>query len=140
MNSGSVTFLEVSGLGKQFPAREGRESSPWILQDLSFTVQEGEFLTLIGPSGSGKSTLLNLIAQVESPSEGRIVFRGQTISEAGKTAQNPGWNRQIGYVTQDDNLLPWRTLRDNVLLPFELQNTLNDSARERAANLMAAVG
>ena len=140
MTPDANVLLEVTGLGKQFPTREGREPSPWVLQDISFSVREGEFLTLIGPSGSGKSTLLNLIAQVDFPTEGRISFRNQVISEAGKNAQNPGWNRQIGYVTQDDNLLPWRTLVDNVLLPFELQNSLDNKARERAAALMDAVG
>lgn len=140
MTRDSNPLLEVCGLGKRFPSREGRASSPWILQDVSFSVREGEFLTLIGPSGSGKSTLLNLIAQVEAPSEGRILFRNEIISEAGRGTPSPGWHRQIGYVTQDDNLLPWRTLLDNVLLPFELQNNLDDMARERAATLMSAVG
>jgi NitT/TauT family transport system ATP-binding protein len=140
MNAAPDILLEVDGLGKRFPSRDGREPSPWILQNVSFSVREGEFVTLIGPSGSGKSTLLNLIAQVDSPTEGRIMFRNQVISEAGNGTQHPGWHRQIGYVTQDDNLLPWRTMLDNVLLPFELQSILDNRARDRAALLISAVG
>ena len=63
-------LLEVRGLGKRFAARAGREPSPWVIQDLSFQVGEGEFLTIIGPSGAGKTTLLNVIAQIDAASDG----------------------------------------------------------------------
>ena len=59
-------LLEIRGLGKRFAQRAGREPSPWVIQDLSFSVQHGELLTLIGPSGAGKSTLLNIIAQIDT--------------------------------------------------------------------------
>jgi len=134
-----IPLLELQGFGKRFPARDGSEGD-WVIRDLSFKVAEGEFVTIIGPSGSGKSTILNAIAQVDTPSAGRILFRGTPIAEAGMSNLRPGWNRQIGYVTQDDNLLPWRTLIDNVLFPFELQNRLNADTRRQAASLMEAVG
>jgi NitT/TauT family transport system ATP-binding protein len=132
------SLLEVRGLGKRFAARDGRSAAPWVLKDLTFTVQEGEFLTLVGPSGSGKSTLLNIISQVDGPSAGEIVFRGERIS--GAATLRPGWGRQIGYVTQDDNLLPWRTTIDNVLFPLEVKPPVDGAARARAHELMAAVG
>ena len=134
-----IPLLELQGFGKRFPARDGGEGD-WVIRDLSFTVAEGEFVTIIGPSGSGKSTILNAIAQVDTPSAGRILFRGTPIAQAGMSNLRPGWNRQIGYVTQDDNLLPWRTLIDNVLFPFALQNRLDAEARRQAASLMEAVG
>src|SRR6478672_4717238 len=133
-------MLEIKALGKRFPARAGREPPPWIIQDLTFSVGEGELLTMVGPSGAGKSTLLNIIAQIEVASAGEIAFGGEQIVSSEQKALHPGLNRRIGYVTQDDNLLPWRTTIDNVLFPREVQGTLDDQARTRASELIAAVG
>ena len=126
----AATLLEVRQLGKRFAQRqgrnEGREPSPWVIQDLSFSVRAGEFLTIVGPSGAGKSTLLNIIAQTDTASAGEIVFDGTTISSRDPRALKPGIDRRIGYVTQDDNLLPWRSTLDNVLFALEVQGRLND--------------
>jgi NitT/TauT family transport system ATP-binding protein len=103
-------------------------------------VKDGEFLTIIGPSGSGKSTLLNMIAQIDTASGGEILFRGDTIVVNDPKALKPGLDRRIGYVTQDDNLLPWRTTIDNVLFPLEVQGRLNDETRQHAETLIKAVG
>jgi len=136
----AAAMLEIKTLGKRFPARAGREPPPWIIQDMSFSVGEGELLTMVGPSGAGKSTLLNIIAQIDVASAGEITFDGQCIVSAEQKALHPGLNRRIGYVTQDDNLLPWRTTIDNVLFPREVQGTLDDEARAQAQELIAAVG
>ena len=133
-------LLEIRSLGKRFPARHGREPSPWVIQDLSFSVGAGEFLTIIGPSGAGKSTLLNMIAQIDTASAGEIVFNGETVNSHDARMLRPGFDRRIGYVTQDDNLLPWRTTIDNVLFPIEVQGRLNDETRARADVLVRAVG
>ena len=77
---GEAPLLEIKGLGKRFAARQGREPSPWVIQGLSFSVQPGEFLTIVGPSGAGKSTLLNMIAQIDTVSEGEIVFNGEALA------------------------------------------------------------
>src|SRR6201991_2544015 len=133
-------LLDIRSLGKRFPARAGREPPPWIIQDMTFSVGAGEFLTIVGPSGAGKSTLLNIIAQIDTASAGEITFDGELIAGGEQKALHPGLNRRVGYVTQDDNLLPWRTTIDNVLFPCEVQGTLDDGARARAAELIAAVG
>jgi NitT/TauT family transport system ATP-binding protein len=133
----ALPMLEVKRLSKRFPPRGGAEA-PWILADLSFHVAEREFLTMVGPSGAGKSTLLNIIAQVDGASEGEIFFRGEVIESANGRALNPGWNCHIGYVTQDDNLLPWRTLIDNVTLPLKLQGRYDEAAKQRVAELFRA--
>jgi len=134
----SCPMLEVRGLAKRFPPRSGQGQSPWVLADLSFQVAEQEFLTLVGPSGAGKSTLLNIIAQVDGASGGEIFFRGDLIETANGAALKPGWNCQIGYVTQDDNLLPWRTLYENVTLPLKLQSRFDAAAKERVDELLVA--
>ncbi len=133
-------LLEIRGLGKRFAARHGREPSPWVIQDLSFSVRDGEFLTVIGPSGAGKSTLLNIIAQVDTASAGEIVFAGSPVTPKDPRALKPGFDRRIGYVTQDDNLLPWRSTLDNVLFALEVQGRLNDETRKHAEMLIRAVG
>ena len=95
----AATLLEVRQLGKRFAQRQGRdqgrEPSPWVIQDLSFSVQDGEFLTIVGPSGAGKSTLLNIIAQTDTASAGEIVFDGATISSRDPRALKPGINRRL---------------------------------------------
>ena len=137
---GEAPLLEVRNLGKRFPARHGREPSPWVIQGLSFYVRPGEFLTIVGPSGAGKSTLLNMIAQIDTVSEGEIVFDGESMASRDARALRPGCGRRIGYVTQDDNLLPWRTTFDNVLFPIEVQGRLNAQTRAHAEMLIRAVG
>src|SRR5258708_17778830 len=136
----SAPLLEIKSLGKRFPAREGREPSPWVIKDLSFAVRPGELVTIIGPSGAGKSTLLNMIAQIDTASAGEIVFDGQPVSSHDARALRPGFDRKIGYVTQDDNLLPWRTTIDNVLFPLEVQGRLDAKTRAPAEMLIGAVG
>ena len=134
----TAPILEVKGLTKRFAPRAGEAQAPVILADLSFHVADQEFLTMVGPSGAGKSTLLNIIAQVDGASEGEIYFRGELIETTDTAALNPGWNCQIGYVTQDDNLLPWRTLIDNVTLPLKLQGKYDSAAAARVEALLRA--
>src|ERR1700689_728845 len=138
MNGAPV--LEIRNLCKRFPTRQGRAPSPWIIQDLTFSVADGECLTIVGPAGAGKSTLLNMIAQVDVASSGEIIFQGDKIGTADPKAMRPGLDRRVGYVTQDDNLLPWRTAIDNGLFPLEVQGKLDDKARAHGQVLIDAVG
>ena len=133
-------LLEVRGLSKRFATRAGREPSAWVIQDLTFAVDEGEFLTIIGPSGSGKTTLLNMLAQIDTASGGEVRFRSEAAPINDAKGLNPGLSCKIGYVTQEDNLLPWRTTLQNVLFPLVVQRRLNDETRGRAEMLIRAVG
>ena len=133
-------LLEIRNLSKRFPTRSGREPSPWVIRDLTFSVGDGEFLTIIGPSGAGKSTLLNMIAQVDVANAGEILFKGDRIEASNPKLMRPGLDRRVGYVTQDDNLLPWRTTIDNVLFPLEVQGRLDDKSRAHAQVLIETVG
>src|SRR5258708_38596141 len=103
-----VPLLTMTSVSKEYRAR-GR--SVTALKDIHVELGEGAFLTIVGPSGCGKSTLLNLVAGLEPGSHGEIKFRGLPI--------RPG-DRRIGYGTQQDNLLPWRTLLQNLTFPLEL--------------------
>jgi NitT/TauT family transport system ATP-binding protein len=133
-------LLEIRDLSKRFAQRAGRDAPPWVIQDLSFSVTEGEFLTIIGPSGSGKTTLLNMIAQIDAASGGVVRFQSHTAPVGDPKALKPGLACQIGYVTQEDNLLPWRTTLQNVLFPLQVQGRLNDQTRAHAQMLIRTVG
>ena len=84
-----------------------------IIDPTSLEVQEREFVTLFGPSGCGKSTLLNMVAGLLKATTGTVKFDGRKVS---------GINTDIGYMTQDDTLLPWRTLRANVAMPLKMRH------------------
>jgi NitT/TauT family transport system ATP-binding protein len=133
-------LLEVRDLSKRFAMRGGREVSPWVIQDLSFSVADGEFLTIIGPSGAGKTTLLNMIAQIDTASGGEVRFGSEIAPLGDAKALDPGLSCRIGYVTQEDNLLPWRTTLENVLFPLSVQRRLNAETRARADMLIRTVG
>ena len=134
-------LLEIHDLAKRFPARNAHDEPPWVIQGLSFVVHEGEFLTIIGPSGAGKTTLLNMIAQIDSANGGEILFQSERAPVADPKALNPGLSCRIGYVTQEDNLLPWRTTRAAGLAGFEnhFPHELSGGMRKRAALIRTLV-
>ena len=121
-------LLSIDGISKEFSVR-GKQVL--ALDALDLGVEEGEFVTVVGPSGCGKSTLLNLVVGLLPPSMGQIVFHGRVVN---------GINSEIGYVTQKDNLLPWRTLIENVEIALEIRGTAKDERRRRAEKLIAQVG
>jgi NitT/TauT family transport system ATP-binding protein len=123
------TLLSVQGLSKRFLSHG---TIVQAMDNVSLDIQEGEFVTIVGPSGCGKSTLLNILVGLFPPSTGEIRFEGTPVR---------GLNPEIGYVTQQDNLLPWRTLRRNVLLPIEFrEGSISREAEERASALIRKVG
>lgn len=114
-----------------------------ILRDVSFTVQRGEFVAIMGASGSGKSTLLGLLAGLDAPTSGEVIVQGTAISALSedKLAQLRG--SLIGFVFQSYQLVPTLTALENVLLPFELNNSANAKTPDglsRARSLLQAVG
>jgi NitT/TauT family transport system ATP-binding protein len=121
-------LLSIENVSREFSTR-GR--TVLALDSLSLGVNEGEFVTVVGPSGCGKSTLLNLIVGLLSQNSGRILFRDRAVN---------GINPEIGYVTQKDNLLPWRTLIQNVELSLEIRGVGKTARRRRAEELIHRVG
>ena len=109
--------------------REGREFT--AVQDVSFEVGAGEFVSIVGPSGCGKSTLLSLVAGLVPITEGRITTGGVPVA---------GVNPRLGFVFQRDALFPWKTVADNVGLPLLFRGVEAAVARPRAAEWIARVG
>ena len=121
-------LLSIESVSREFSTRG---KTVLALDSLALGVDEGEFVTVVGPSGCGKSTLLNLIVGLLPLSAGRILFRNRPVD---------GINPEIGYVTQKDNLLPWRTLVQNVELALEIRGVEKSQRRRRAEELIAQVG
>jgi len=99
--------------------------------DLDLDIRRGEFITLVGPSGCGKSTLLNMIAGLMKPSEGIIQYGGEPVA---------GINRRVGYMTQADHLLPWRTISGNISVPLEIRRIGRAEREARVRELINLVG
>jgi NitT/TauT family transport system ATP-binding protein len=101
------------------------------VRGVDLKVRRGEFVTLVGPSGCGKSTLLNMTAGLFQPSTGRVDYAGQTVA---------GINLSTGYMTQNDHLLPWRTVAANIQVPLEIQGRSRGEMRDKVHALMELVG
>ena len=110
-------ILELKQVTKKYQAKNGEIEA---IHDVSFSVKEGEFISIIGPSGCGKSTLLSIIAGLEEKNSGRIYIAGEEIN---------GISEKIGYMLQKDSLLEWRTIYDNVLFGLEIRGKKNKEAK-----------
>ncbi len=111
-----------------------------VLQDISLTVADGEFLALMGPSGSGKTTLLNLIAGLDRPDRGRLVVQGQDLTGLTE-AQLAHWRaRAVGFVFQFYHLIPVLSAFENVELPLLLTSLPRQERREHVDLLLELVG
>jgi NitT/TauT family transport system ATP-binding protein len=125
---GSGSLLIAEGLSADFADRDAPLRA---LEQVSFSVSAQEFVCIVGPSGCGKSTLLRLLGGLLRPSTGRVIFEGQELLEP---------QRDIGFVFQRVNLMPWRTALANVTLPLELDGVEVSQARSRARDLLELVG
>ena len=111
---------EVQNLCKTYQAKNGEVKA---LNNINFSVEKGEYISIIGPSGCGKSTLLSIIAGLEPKTDGEIYIEGK-----------------VGYMLQKDNLLEWRTIYKNVLLGLEIQKELTEENKMYAINLLKKYG
>lgn len=102
------------------------------LSDIHFTIEEGEFLSIVGPSGCGKSTLLSLLCGLVTPESGSVLFRGKPVTKENSS--------HIGYMLQHDHLFEWRSVEKNVILGLEIQNKLNDASKKEAADMLKNYG
>ncbi|WP_195334823.1 ABC transporter ATP-binding protein [Paraclostridium bifermentans] len=115
-----TSIVDVKNLTKNFYNKDGEIQ---VLNDINFSLNEGEILTLLGPSGSGKSTILNILTELLKPTSGKVNITGN-----------------IGYMFQKDHLLEWRTIIDNILIGLEIQKKKTPEAISRIERLLKTYG
>src|SRR4030042_1952458 len=123
-----MSIIEIQNVSKTFPTDK---TNILVLDNVSFSVGKEEFLCIVGPSGCGKSTLLRMIAGLEKPSSGRILFNGQPIKEP---------SPKITMVFQLFGLLPWKTALENIEVPLEVLNMPKESRVHVAEEYLQMVG
>jgi ABC-type lipoprotein export system ATPase subunit len=134
----STPIIDIRNVYKRFPVGD-REIT--VLQDISFQVQPGEFVAIVGQSGSGKSTLLNMLTGVDRPSAGRVTVGGRQLSTLNENALALWRRREVGIVFQFFNLVPGLTLAQNVRLPLDLAGIGDKAERDaRVTALLDQVG
>jgi NitT/TauT family transport system ATP-binding protein len=126
--SSSDAIMRVEDISMRFSTPDGVLTA---VDDVSFAVRPGEFLSVIGPSGCGKSTLFNVIGGLLGGYEGRVSVAGETIT---------GPHASIGMVFQEESTFPWRTVVDNVAFPLELSGMAKAQRVERARHFIKLVG
>jgi sulfonate transport system ATP-binding protein len=124
----AVAFQAVT---KRYAGNTRRSEGHTAVEDLTLKVAAGRFVALVGPNGCGKSTLLNLIAGLQSPTEGSIAIHGRPLA---------GLNRHATYMFQQDALLPWKTALDNVVLALRFRGQDRREASELGREWLARVG
>ncbi len=120
--------IRVNELSTVFPNGNGGLRA---LDRLTFSVHEQEFLCVLGPSGSGKSTLLRILAGLLTPTKGEVLYKNIPITSP---------LREMGVVFQKANLMPWRTVLQNITLPLELDGAIDSSAMQKAQEMVELVG
>ncbi len=132
-----TTLLTALNLAKSFPRHGGLVD---VLRGCGLTLEEGEAVAITGPSGSGKSTLLNILGGLDTPSEGRVSFRGEELDFRSHAALSRWRTEVVGFVFQFHFLLPDFTALENLLIPVRAQHKVGDRDRRRALDFMERMG
>ena len=137
-SNGQAPIVEIKEVVKRFPVGD---SEITILKGVSFQVQTGEFVSIVGPSGNGKSTLLNMITGIDRPSSGEIIVTGQPVHKMSEDRLAAWRGENVGIIFQFFQMLPALSLLQNVILPMDLSNKYKPKERrERAEHLLEIVG
>jgi NitT/TauT family transport system ATP-binding protein len=133
MTTGGLTMSAVPAIHLENVSKR-YETGTLALQRIDLDIEEGDFISLVGPSGCGKSTLLRIMAGLGEATEGVVSVLGDTSEHAKKK------EGQLGFVFQDANLMPWRTVLENVELPLELRGISRKERRDEAERVLQLVG
>ena len=132
------TVIELQNIKRNFQVGD---ETVHALRGVSFSIQEGEFVTIMGTSGSGKSTLLNTLGCLDTPTSGEYLLDGVSVRTMSKPQRARLRNKKIGFVFQNYNLLPKTTAIENVELPLMYNSSINTAERkQKAIDALIAVG
>lgn len=134
-----MSILEVSGLKKIYTTRFGGNKVQ-ALKNVNFSVEEGEYVAIMGESGSGKTTLLNILAALDKPTGGVVVLDGKDLSQIRESAMAEFRRDNLGFVFQDFNLLDTFSLQDNILLPLVLAGVTYGEMSQRLKPIAQRLG
>ena len=134
-----MSILEVTGLRKVYTTRFGGNKVE-ALRDVNFTVEDGEYVAVMGESGSGKTTLLNILAALDKPTAGRVVLDGQELGTVPESRIAAFRRDNLGFVFQEFNLLDTFTLEDNIFLPLVLAGISVQEMRSRLGPVAEQLG
>ena len=134
-----MPLLEVSRLKKTYVSRFGGQKVE-ALKDMNFSVENGEFLAIMGESGSGKTTLLNILAALDRPTEGSVLLDGRELSAVPEKERSAFRRENLGFVFQEFNLLDTFSVRDNILLPLVLSGVKPGEMEPRLTPLARRLG
>lgn len=135
-----MSALPVAQLIHVFKTYGRGDTEVRALNDLSLSVERGDYLAVMGASGSGKSTAMNILGCLDRPSSGRYLLNGQAVESMTDDALADLRNRELGFVFQQFHLLPQLTALDNVMLPMIYAGIPAEQRRERATQALAMVG
>ena len=121
--------LESKSLWKAFPAAD--KSELLTVSDITLSVKKGEFVCIVGPSGCGKTTILQMLGGLVSPTKGDVYFEGASLTKP---------TSEIGMVFQKPNLMPWRTVLENVMLPLQIRGLPISKQKQDARDILRTVG
>ena len=134
-----MAILEVNNLEKIYTTRFGG-SSVQALRNVSFSVETGEYVAIMGESGSGKTTLLNILAALDRPTRGKVLLEGRDITSISEKELSAFRRNNLGFVFQDFNLLDTFNLMDNILLPLVLSGKKYHEMNQRLKPLASMLG
>src|SRR6185437_14519335 len=132
-----MNIIEISHLTKIYSTAAGETVA---LDDVSFTIQRGEFVAIMGPSGSGKSTLMHLLGCLDTPTSGTYILDGENVEKLTDDELADIRNRKIGFIFQAFNLLPRTSALKNVMLPMRYAGIPQKERMERAKKYLELVG
>lgn len=134
-------MITIKNLSHEFAVgKKGRQTVIPVLRDISFEIEKGEIVTIVGRSGSGKSTLLNLVSGFIHPKEGEIWINGQKVSQLNETKFAEFRIKNLGFIFQSFQLIPSMTAFQNVELPLILKGVNEDKRKKQTNEMLAKVG
>ena len=134
-----MNVMEVRNIKKVYNSKFGRNESQ-ALKDVTFSVEKGEFLGIMGPSGSGKSTLLNVISTIDTPSDGTVKIGGKSVINLDEDELSNFRRRKLGFIFQDYNLLDTLTVKENIILPLSLAKVSVTLIEEKVKKISTILG
>ncbi len=132
------SIVKMNDVWKRYPM--GKTEGLSVLKEVYLDIKQGEFVAITGPSGSGKSTMMHLVGALDVPSYGNVYLDEKNISSVGESSLSLLRSKKIGFIFQQFNLIPTLNALQNVMLPMELIDVSEESARKRAENLLKMLG